>query len=252
MPAETTKGISEALGEAMSRALLPLIASFQKLGKVFEKYGMDESVAMQLLKRYNLFLSPSLEPWLVSKLAEIGRKRGNHRAEIDQLLVEYFKSTYYFRLEWLVQGWRSNALFRPRMKIFRDCLTVLKTEKRGHNPSNVVLPALIAQIDGIRQCYLEKIGYSFKEVKGRYKWVDSQGQIVKWGDIYRSISSTNKLQKAGCDVFISVLFESSERGRRARLTFNRHKILHGECIRYGRIDNTIRAFLTLDFLYHLA
>jgi len=207
---------------------------------------------MDLLKRYNLFLSPSLEPWLVSKIAEIGRKRGNHRAEIDQLLVGYFRSTYYFRLEWLVQGWGSNELFRPRMKIFRDCLIVLKAEKRGLNPSNVVLPTLIAQIDGIRQCYLEKMGYSFKEVRGRYQWVDSKGQIVKWSDVYRSISSTNKFQKAGCEVFISILFESSKRGSRSHLTFNRHKILHGECIRYGRIDNTIRAFLTLDFLYHLA
>lgn len=39
---------------------------------------------------------------------------------------------------------------------------------------------------------------------------------------------------------------------RLQITFNRHKIMHGEYLKYGRIDNTIRAFLILDFLATLS
>jgi len=33
--------------------------------------------------------------------------------------------------------------------------------------------------------------------------------------------------------------------------FSRHKIMHGEDLQFGTIDNVIRAFLLLDFLANL-
>jgi len=58
------------------------------------------------------------------------------------------------------------------------------------------------------------------------------------------------LDELANEVFLNILFQGSQRGEplKTPFTFNRHKIMHGEYVKYGRIDNTIRAFLILDFL----
>jgi len=251
--AERIKPLSEISQEAshiLSESLKPLLDSFQKLSievgghwrKAFEQYGIDERVAMKLLEKYKLFVSPSIDIRLVSEIARIGRKRGYHRAEINRLLATYFGSNNYMELERIMKHWGKNELFRPRMKIIQDCLVTLRNIKKGYNPSNVVLPALIAQIDGIRQCYMEKKGYSYKKVNG---------QSMGWKDVFKLTTAGSRYMASACEIFVNILFESSKRGIPTLITFNRHKIQHGEYVRYGRIDNTIRAFLTLDFLCHL-
>lgn len=253
---EMSKEVSHKLSESMK----PIFTSLQKLstelGRAFKQYGINECVAMKLLKKYKLFLSPSMDVRLVSDFARIGGKSGNHRVEINRLLVWYFTGNNCAELAGLMNSWEGNELFRPRTRILRDCLMALRDVRKDYNPSNVVLPALIAQIDGIRQCYLEKKGYSYKRVKTkngkwRYEWLDSNGQIEGWKDVYKLTAAGDKYMAAACEVFLKFLFGHSERGKPAIITFNRHKIMHGENTRYGRIDNTIRAFLILDFLYYL-
>lgn len=260
---EMLKEYSRQMSAAMkplSEAMKSLVDSIHKtgleLGKVLEQYGINERVAMKLLKKYKLFLSPSLDVRLVSDIARIGGKSGNHRGEINRLLAAYFGSNNFMELEELMKDWGKNGLFSPRMKILRDCLIALRNNTTGHNPTNVILPTLIAQIDGIRQCYLEKKGYSYKMIKTtnggrRYVWVDSNGQNHKWPDVYKNTTAGSRYMAAACEIFVNVLFESSARGTRSLITFNRHKIMHGEYVRYGRIDNTLRAFLILDFLCYL-
>jgi hypothetical protein len=251
--------ISQEVFRILSERLKPLWDSFQKwsievgehLRRALEQYGIDEQVAMKLLEKYKLFLSPSIDIRLVSDIARIGGKSGIHRAEVNRLLATYFGSNNFMELERIMKEWGKNELFRPRMKIIQDCLVTLRNKKKGYNPSNVVLPALIAQIDGIRQSYLEKKGYTYKEVRGRMHWMDSNGQIMGWKDVYKLTTAGDRYMASACEIFVNILFESSKRGRPTIITFNRPKIQHGESVRYGRIDNTIRAFLTLDFLCHL-
>jgi hypothetical protein len=51
-------------------------------------------------------------------------------------------------------------------------------------------------------------------------------------------------------LLIARLFQTAYNG--SKLTklpkFSRHKIMHGESIDYGNIENTIRAFMLIDFL----
>ena len=56
------------------------------------------------------------------------------------------------------------------------------------------------------------------------------------------------------EIFLNILFQIAYPGKplKTPFTFNRHKIIHGEYLKYGRIDNTIRAFLILDFLATLS
>jgi hypothetical protein len=259
--------ISQKASRILSEGLKPLLDSLQKLSievgghwrKAFEQYGIDERVATKLLEKYKLFLSPSIDIRLVSEIARIGRKTGIHRAEINRLLETYFGSNNFMELERIMKQWGKNELFRPRMKIIQDCLVTLRNKKKGYNPSNVVLPALIAQIDGIRQCYMEKKGYFYKKVNGQICLMDSNGQVMVdsngqnmgWKEVYKLTTAESRDMASACEIFVDILYESSKRGKPTLITFNRHKIQHGENVRYGRLDNTIRAFLTLDFLCHL-
>lgn len=272
---EITKSISDLLksfsdmaGEA-SRQLSDALKDFGKpiqftealrgfgseVGKALERFGINERVATKLLSKYKLFLSPSVDIRLFQEMARIAEKKGNRKAEINQLLVRYFFGNNYRDLEKLIRSWGKNELFRPRIKILRDCLIALMATGKGYNPSNVVLPTLIAQIDGISQCYMEKKGYSYVVITTkkhrRMGWVDINGTPAQWKEVYVSNTKEHKYLTAACEIFINVLFESSTRGSRSLITFNRHKIVHGEYTQYGRIDNVIRAFLVLDFLYHL-
>lgn len=226
-----------------------LFEGFNSYWKSFhDKYKITEQEAIRVLKKYKWFVSPSLPIAFVFEVVKIGRKKGNHRGEINRLFVEYVRSNNYEELNALVNNWQSNNILKPRLKIFRDCIDGLRNASSGSNPSNFVLPTLIAQIDGILQEYMEKHGC----VKER-KWKDSSGNEIDWKDFYRNITPNQDLDELANEIFMNILFQRSQRGIAldTPFTFNRHKIMHGEYLRYGRIDNTIRAFLVLDFLASL-
>lgn len=229
-----------------------LFKGFDNYWKSFhDKYEISEQEAIKILKKYKWFVSPSLPIAFVFEVVKIGRKKGNHRGKINRLFVEYFCSNDYEELKVLVDSWQSNDIFNPRKKIFKDCIDGLKNSCKRSNPSNFVLPTLIAQIDGILQEYMEKNGLSF-DIKDR-KWKNSTGQKIEWKEWYKSLTLGQDMDDLANEIFLNILFQSSQRGiaLETPFMFNRHKIMHGEYVRYGRIDNTIRAFLILDFLASL-
>ncbi len=118
----------------------------------------------------------------------------------------------------------------------------MKNAKGKYNPSNIVLPTLIAQIDGIRIEFMNRNGLSF--------WT----KVEKWKGLFNGLTLNQKLYESANDIFLNILFQESQPGKplETPFTFNRHKIIHGEYLKYGRIDNTIRAFLILDFLATLS
>jgi hypothetical protein len=98
------------------------------------------------------------------------------------------------------------------------------------------LPTLISQIDGIRITFINRIGPSFGKNDWR-NWFQDQTPI-------------QRLLEIACDIFTNILFQNALPGKplQSPFWFNRHKIMHGEFFRYGRIEYAIRAFLILDFL----
>ena len=130
------------------------------------------------------------------------------------------------------------------MKIIRDALAIfMHSVNTRRNYCTVVLPPLLAQIDGIFSQILEKNGIDIKELRGYRE------KKNKFSQIDRKIID-EELQNLIEDIFLNILFERAEYGNMTTYTFNRHKILHGEYLRYGRKDNVLRAFLILDFLSH--
>jgi len=57
----------------------------------------------------------------------------------------------------------------------------------------------------------------------------------------------------GNDFILNTLFQTAYTKQKLKKPFglNRHKIMHGEYVNYGRNDHLIRSYLILDFLYGL-
>jgi hypothetical protein len=217
--------------------------SYTKFWQAFQKrYRIAEQEAIQILSKYKWFITPSLPLDFVFDAVKIGKGRGNQRKAINRLFADYFSSDNFKHLENLVDGWETNKIFKPRMKVFRDCVFGVRNAKDECNPSNFLLPTLIAQIDGIRIEFMDQNGLSF--------WTKDE----VWKGWFRGQTPNQELLDLANDIFLNILFQKSQPGKplETPFTFNRHKIMHGEYLRYGRIDNTIRAFLILDFLATLS
>ena len=217
--------------------------TYRKLWQTFqEQYKITEQEAIQILRKYKWFITPSLPLTFIFEVVKIGRRKGNQRKAINRLFIDHFSSNNFENLEKLVDGWETNEIFKPRMKIFRDCISVMRNAKGKYNPSTIVLPTLIAQIDGIRIEFMNRNGLSF--------WTKDR----VWKGWFKGQTPNQKLLDLANDIFLNILFQKSQPGRplETPFTFNRHKIIHGEYLRYGRIDHTIRAFLILDFLATLS
>lgn len=253
--------INEAIGSTRIglESLMPQIETFQNWAlinsSVFDKfayfweefeanYNIAEAKAVRILKKYNWFVSPSLPYDFVYEAVKLGRKRGNKLAAMNSLFWDYFSDNNFKNLSSMVRGWSGNPLFKGRMKILRDCVASFRHAKPNANPSNLVVPTLIAHIDGV----LTK----FRKQKGLKKDRLAINEIQVWFEaeaISQDILSEQMLEVANYILF-SILFQTASYGKPLAnpFTLSRHKIMHGEYLTYGRKANSIRAFLILDFL----
>lgn len=219
-----------------------------------KQYEITEQEAIEILKKHHWFITLSLPFDFVDQVVEIGRKEGNQCTSVDKLFEDYFTSNDFEKLDCLVKEWGKISIFESRMKIFEDCISTLRDSKNKTNPSNLIVPTLIAQIDGIQAEFMELNELSF-DPQAR-QWKNGSGAQVTYKQLFEEqISdrefidwSNQELLNLCNHIFFDILFQGSWRGNPVSSPFSRHKIMHGEHIDYGRIDNTIRAFMILDYL----
>jgi len=185
-------------------------------------------------------LTPSFPPYVIFAMATTAR-------ETSGLATGH--AIYRFIRDWLRQNdWSNMRLmisemqsYRPitavRHKVIRDAMAALKWHgKNGFNAANLAVPSLFAIIDGMLT--------EFAEAAGVEKWNDrKRGGPKKLRAEFERV--TYAFDTPALDLIFEVLFASSI-GVTRRL--NRHKILHGEWLRYGRIEHLIRTILIVDFL----
>ena len=186
--------------------------------------------------------------------------------EINAIYKSFFCNDDYQELKTMVQSWKRNKYFKPRQKIFLDCVEILKVSKtrKTINPSTIILPALIAQIDGITLEYAKSEGLIMNRIIPENKngeRIDSFKWI--WELPCRNIPDINALRMLQEFLFGRTLpsgqkdpkNNSDEIPKKVRLSpffkFSRHKIMHGEDYRCKNINDVLRAFLILDFLSYL-
>lgn len=233
---------------------------FENIGKywagVWQNYKIAEDEAIPVLKKYKWFITPSMPINIVFNLMQLEKKKGRQDKAVNNLFIDYFSMNNWQSLEEMVESWENCLIVRKRLKILRDSVQTLKiVQNKKINPSHVILPTLIAQIDGALTDYLDS-----KNIPWECAYDDfiQQGQIRKVGrksQFRRNRPGilTTQLDDLASTVFLDILFQHSQKGQplNTPFNFNRHKIIHGESVKFGRKDYLVRAFMVLDFLSHL-
>jgi len=221
------------------------------------QYNVAEQKAVEVLQKYKWFITPSFPIPFIFKVMELDETKGRHDKAINSLFIEYFEANSWQNLEIMASGWKKNPLFKKRYKILMDCIEAVKmASKKGINEANVVLPTLITQIDGVLTDYLNLKGLQWDSdyddrVDTRTGKVRKIGRKTQFKNAKPKVLIT-PLDDLANDIFLNILFQTSQKGKplKTPFNFNRHKIIHGESVRYGRKDYLIRAFMVLDLLAH--
>jgi len=235
-------------------ALQNLVSSFSEsfsgIQHNFLLLREKEKYALRLLKRQRWFITPDFSIPFVMQLAEIEKNSKNKVKDVNDLFDSYFLGNNAQELKHLLSRWKKNNLLAKRYKILSDCVELLiKKDKISINASNVLIPTLFAQIDGIITDYLESKGIS----KNSNGWFDVQGNPVNWKDEFSQIPINDSLTKIGISVLIDVLFQWTDNRQNDSLpkTFSRHRVLHGMLDIYGYKTNVLRAILIIDLFCYL-
>jgi hypothetical protein len=264
MFAQKSKEMSEAIG--ISKFNLDLNLGFmkkigEKIERNIQKIFIATENAVRILEKYGWLLPPSIDIRIASSIYNLENKSGCHLKEINELILDYYQRDNFEEIEFMIKTWESNKLFKKRIRILRDCLKTLQLSKKfeNFNAANVVLPTLIAQIDGILTDYAVYKGFDIKNYPNHQvlrKLEEYKENIIKrhkTGEEYDTFAKWDNLFK---DIFLSTLWGTAYPRKRPKTgyihtRFNRHKILHGEYVGYGSIYNVLRAFFLLDFISKL-
>ena len=241
--AEQNKGIFDKFSEYW--------AEFQR------RYKVAEQKAVKLLQKYKWFITPSFPITFIFEVMKLDTKNGRHDKAVNRMFIEYFEAEDWRNLRIMVNGWKTNSLLKKRHKILTDCVnTVRVASKKGINEANPVLPTLIVQIDGALTDYLNSKGLQWDSdyddrIDARTGKVRKVGRKSQFKNVKPKILTTS-LDDLANDIFLNILFQKSQKGKplATPFNFNRHKIIHGENVKYGRKDYLVRAFMVLDLLSH--
>ncbi|MCB0721277.1 MAG: hypothetical protein KDC42_03130 [Ignavibacteriae bacterium] len=221
---------------------------FQDLGRNLiesqNEYTIAEKKAVKILQKHKWLVSPNISMDFIHEVIKLDWKPGKQKEKIKGLFIDYFSKNNWENLNSLFVDKRKNPIVRKRLKIINDCIIVLKTSHANNNPVNAILPSLISQIDGFLTDYLKSKNISglntYSERKNRFRGVGSRALTPDFNNL-------------AYDFILEIFYQKSIPGKPLKkpFNFNRHKIMHGENVRYGRKDYLIRAFLILDFLFSL-
>lgn len=193
----------------------------------------------QLASRYDWFLTPSVHLYVIMGLATeaVSGKATQHT--IYRHLRDYLRENGWAELSRIVSEMREYSVMTPqRHKIVRDAAAALGLHgDRGFNAANLIVPALFALIDGILNEFAREVGIP--------KWTNRRANgPERLRAMFAQV--TYGFDEPALDLIFNLLFsESYVRGKRK---LNRHRVLHGEWLRYGSVEYALRAFLMLDFL----
>ncbi len=220
-----------------------------------EKYNIAEARATDILTRYKWFMTPSFPISFIFEVEKLSCQPGRQDKAVNQLFIGYFIENNCENLEAMVNSWKHVPHLQKRMSVLANCVQIIKLcNKSKINCVSSVLPALIAQVDGTISDYLTSknirwdIDYGIDKLYGTGK-VRARGRKTQFKK-NRSKPLTVPLDELADSVILDVLFQAAQKGKALKtpFNFNRHKIMHGETVTYGRKDYLIRAFLALDFL----
>ncbi len=217
----------------------------------YNKLDNLEEELNDILVKYQWFVLPEMPLAFIIDIVELS-KMENPRKMINQHFFGYFAYNNFQSLRELVEKWESSRKFRPgRLKIIKDCLNTMINAENGKIPSTLIVPTLIAQIDGIQSEFLLNNNFKYDVFRFEHEITGKKMKKMKaWKYAYEPEDVFSDIIN---DIILDVLFATAIPGKpiKTPINFSRHKIMHGERLDYGTKYNVIRTFLILDFLHDL-
>lgn len=204
-----------------------------------EAYRLFDALGV-LASRYGWALTPSIPPHVIFVLAAAARDSHSPHKDIYRLVRDHMNANDWQNARILVDGLREYSVVTPRRhKIIRDCVeAAISRRRRAYNAANVVLPALFAQVDGMLSEFAREVRID--------RWASGRNKTALRAEFERV---TYRFDEPALDLLFDVLFATTRPGQPlAGRRFNRHKILHGEWLGYGRVEHVLRTLLLLDFV----
>ncbi len=202
--------------------------------------------------------------WTIDDEAIIEHLANNPPTESGQeeYICYYYSNNRWAKLADIVKKWAECEFISERHHILKACFKNL-IFSHGENTGieHIIIPTLIAQIDGIKQDILNIVPENI-ELNPNFIQDKPKKYIRKTDIDHQKICSaiSELISPNDATIFYDVIcrgvFQSSEQFKRQKqegtntANFNRHRIIHGDKISldYGTTENVIRAFLYIDFM----
>jgi hypothetical protein len=242
------------------------------ISEVLKKLDVDMDTYSNKIQRKlrdnQWFFTPSMDGHLWHHILNNINQQNDLKSFLNKAFVNYFSSDNFDNLDYMATRWNSNSLINNRFHILIECVSVLKDSTYENsniiNPHHVIIPTLIAQINGLMNAYLLKNGFEFQGLKLKNTTDGTKG---KTEDLFKErVSAFLKdkyakgsnvsifLQEEGTTaihILVDIVFQSAmpaEQMSDLTFPFCRNKILHGQHLDYGKAEDTIRLFLLIDFI----
>lgn len=223
---------------------------FQKLDSYWEAFERGSRVSrarvIAILDKYNWLATPSVPHSLLINLLLLDSEPRQTRAAVNRLFVDHFSKNNWTNLREMIDSWEGKAIRKERLNIIRNCARVVSSPPKETNAASVVLPALVAQIDGQMSDYLKIRGIEYQNLFG----IKGRGRKKLFRENVSPLNDPD-FHDLSMNLFLDVFLAYSHDDNRAAILYNRHEIMHGWSLHYGRKDYLIKTFLLLDFLAHL-
>ena len=223
---------------------------FQDQSKVWQNFAVQykkiSKKSLRKLKKYNWFINASMPSPFIAETAKVKNAK-----DMKQLFINYHVYDNFSTLNYYCVEWDKKPLFKKRMKILSDAITLFKSNYKNKNVNinNIIIPVLINQIEGIKHDYMKSKGFVYTR---KNSYTDPKtNQNISWKKVFQdSLKNEDEFTKLIGTVFEKILFQE-ETDKVLIINFSRHKISHGVIIKYGTLETTVRCFMILEFLSEL-
>jgi hypothetical protein len=139
----------EELRKQFSMAMEPYEKIRQEIRKSMESFKIPGLFPKRFLINTSLFRGF----WIIRNeelIDELEERQIVERKAIAKYVIDFYSSNNYSKFTKLADKWNSSGVNQTRIEIITDCFEIVKSYKAGKaNIFNVVIPTLIAQIDGL-------------------------------------------------------------------------------------------------------
>jgi hypothetical protein len=219
------------LQQALTVALRPVAAvAVADWAKHFSSWSEDERKLEEALRAYGWWVPLSWTPDQARQAIQIGKQEG--KRALDQAFCDHFRQQRHRELRKVVAGWGDEPEFKLRRPIIMDALT-----DHAFGRYRVSIPTLLPVIEGV-------VAAVFQPTKADAL---NPGRAMKNATQDERVAFHGVLVDAMVHTLTSMWANTNFLTANPRAqTLNRHLILHGRSVGYGREVNSLKVFLALD------